>query len=466
MRYKVTVINAEDKVFYAEKGENLSDALIKNGFSHPRICGGRGTCGKCTVKVNGKIELACKYTVNGDINIEINKEDEILSESGVITENTEIFSPELVLDIGTTTIALALVDKKAKKVLRVITSNNPQRIFGADVMSRIEYSQKNGVSELTRLIREEVSRMIDEISAPEADTLHVSGNTTMLHIFAGVDPTPMGSAPYTPIFLDGRVENASVMGLSHVKKCRLLPGVSAFVGADLVAGINYVTLPEGENYRLLVDLGTNAEIILFSKDKILATAAAAGPCFEGANISCGMSATEGAIYAYDGKNIKTVGDTEPRGICGTGLVDTIAYLIKNRVIDESGYMEDEEFDICPGVTLTQSDVREYQLAKSAIYSGIITLMKKNNVPFSMIESLYISGGFATKINVENAVFTGLLPKELENVCHSVGNSSLLGTVKAVFENSDLSLITEKASYVDLASDSLFSELFIENMGFE
>ncbi len=462
MNIKITL---KDKVFYATKGEILSDVLIRNGFPHPRPCGGRGVCGKCRVLVNGRSELACKYILSEDIALEMDAEGEILSESGAVTELSDTAMAELVLDIGTTTLALALIDKKEKKIIRVITSNNPQRYFGADVISRIEYSRKNGVSELTRLICDEVSRMISDIGAAGIETLHAAGNTTMLHIFAGVEPSSMGVAPYTPVFLDERTVNAGSLGIAGVKNVRLLPSISAFIGADLVAGISYVGMPK-ERYRLLVDLGTNAEIILFSKEKIIATAAAAGPCFEGANISCGMSATKGAIYAYDGENVKTIGDGEPCGICGTGLVDIIAELLKTEVIDDTGYMEDGELEICPGVKLTQGDVRQYQLAKSAVYSAILALMARLGIGFADIDHLYISGGFAAKINIDNAVFTGLLPAELKNVCISVGNSSLLGTIKNVFENDSLSEITEKAEYIDLSSDANFSELFMENMIFE
>jgi uncharacterized 2Fe-2S/4Fe-4S cluster protein (DUF4445 family) len=243
-----------------------------------------------------------------------------------------------------------------------------------------------------------------------------------------------------------------------------LPSISSFVGADLVAGIHYVGLPD-DKYRLLIDLGTNAEIILFSKDKVIATAAAAGPCFEGANISCGMSATSGAIYAYDGKNVKTVENMPARGVCGTGLVDVIATLLKRGIIDESGYVEDEEFEVADGVTVTQADVRQYQLAKSAIYTAVLTIIKRNGLDFSDIERLYISGGFSSGIDIENAVFTGLIPSELKDVCVSLGNSSLLGTIKSAFNNEQLMYITERSVYTDLSTDPLFADLFIENMGF-
>jgi len=460
MEAKITV---NGHTIVAKQGQRLSDVLISNGFSHPRPCGGRGVCGKCKVIVDGKPELACKYVIESDITVEISDEGDMLSESGAVTA-THGNGTDLVLDIGTTSLAMALIDRGTKNILKVITSSNPQRRYGADVISRIEYCQRNGVSELTRLIREETRRMISRLCSDRLETLYVAGNTTMLHIFAGVDPTSMGVAPYTPSFLDEKLDDADKFEISGVNNIHLLPSISSFVGADLVAGIHYVGLPD-DKYRLLIDLGTNAEIILFSKDKVVATAAAAGPCFEGANISCGMSATSGAIYAYDGKNVKTVENMPARGICGTGLVDVIATLLKRGIIDESGYVEDEEFEVADGITVTQADVRQYQLAKSAIYSAVLTIIKRNGLDFSDIERLYISGGFSSGIDIENAVFTGLIPSELKDVCVSLGNSSLLGTIKSAFNNEQLMYITEKSIYTDLSFDPIFADLFIENMGF-
>jgi uncharacterized 2Fe-2S/4Fe-4S cluster protein (DUF4445 family) len=216
---------------------------------------------------------------------------------------------------------------------------------------------------------------------------------------------------------------------------------------------------------LLIDLGTNAEIVLFSEKSALCTAAAAGPCFEGANISCGMSATSGAVYSYSEDKIKTISDAPAKGICGTGLVDIIAYLLDKEIMDETGYMEDD-FEIAEGVSINQADIRQYQLAKSAVYSAIITLLQMKNITFDDIDKMYISGGFSAKINIENAVKTGLLPKELKNKCIAIKNSSLLGTVKYACEKNDLAIYIDNSTYVDLSANPTFSDLFIENMMFE
>lgn len=456
-------VEINNRTAYANDGDLLSDVIMRSGgrVSHP--CGGKGICKKCLVKVNGKDELSCRYAIHSDITVTFDEEDKIISETGAFATSEKTEKLCLALDIGTTTLALALVSADSGSIVKATTKNNPQRVFGADVMSRIEYCRKNGVDGLQRPLVDAVNYMIAELDAENLDML-VSGNVTMLHTFFGIDCSSIGVAPYTPAFLDGRTVSGEKIGL-NVGTVTALPSVHSFVGADIVAGLNYVGLPKNGKYNLLVDLGTNAEIVLFDESSALCTSAAAGPCFEGANISCGMSATEGAVYEYAQGKIKTVGNVRPKGICGTGLVDVVAELIKIGTVDETGLMECESLEIADGVEITQADIREYQLAKSAVCAAIITLVKQKSITFDNIETVYISGGFSAKINIENATATGLLPRELKEKCVAVNNSSLLGTVKYASEKNDLSLFTENAVYVDLAASTDFSELFIINMMF-
>lgn len=459
-------VEIDGKIIFANHGALLSDVIMQSGgrVSHP--CGGKGICKKCLVRVNGSDELSCRYRVTSDISVVTVGEGEILSETGAaqsleLTENIC-----LALDLGTTTLALALVSLDDNKTIKVLTKTNPQRAFGADVMSRIEYCRKNGVEKLKDAIISAVDSMIAELGLKEKIIMYVSGNATMLHLFMGVDCSSIGVAPYTPTFLESRTENGEKLGLHSVEKVITLPSIDSFVGADIVAGMNYVGLPSKGKYNLLVDLGTNAETVLFTRNSALCTSAAAGPCFEGANISCGMSATDGAVYSYSHGEIKTVGNVPAKGICGTGLVDITAELLRNSTVDETGFMECESFEVAQGVEITQADIRQYQLAKSAVYSAIVTLLETEKISFDDVENMYVSGGFSAKINIENAVKTGLLPKELAAKCVAVNNSSLLGTVKFACEKNDLAEFTENAAYIDLSSNPLFSDLFIENMIFE
>jgi len=456
--FKVTV---NGKVLFAEKGTVLSDLLMENGEHPEHPCGGRGTCKKCTVTVNGKEELSCRYIINSDIAVILPKKDAILSETGELVFPVPPEKNCYVLDIGTTTLALAFVS--GGKV-RVNTATNPQRSLGADVITRIDYCRKNGIGELQKLLINEINRMTLEFGAT-VEEMYVTGNTTMLHTFFGVDCSKMGVAPYTPTFLEAKTELAENFGIERVKTVKSVPSVAAFVGGDIVSGLHFTGMPKRGKYNLLVDLGTNAEVVLYSEKSAVCTAAAAGPCFEGANISCGMSATKGAIYAYDSGSIKTIGNSIPRGICGTGLVDVVAWLLKTEAVDETGFFEDESMEIAQGVWVNQEDIRQYQLAKSAVYSAIITLMKVESITPDDIEKMYISGGFSAKINLKNAVFTGLLPEALAEKCVPINNSSLLGTLKFVCHGGSLEEIVGMTKYIDLSQTADFSQLFVENMLF-
>ncbi len=462
--YKVTV---NGKLFFAEENQLLMDFFIKNNIKKEHPCGGKGVCKNCLVMVNGKEELSCKYKVNSDITVNFN--DDILpffqNDSTPINNHPKNYC--FCLDLGTTTLVLALTDLDSQKIIAVKSVKNPQSIYGADVISRISYCTEHGVKKLQEAVITEINTLIDFFNLPEKVKLFVSANTTMLHIFSGINPESLGKAPYTPVFSDFKYLKGSDLNLKNIDEVIILPSFAAFAGADLVAGLNFIDSPNDKKFNLLVDLGTNAEIIVFSKEKIYCTSAAAGPCFEGANISQGMTSSNGAIYKYElSGSIKTINDSKPIGICATGLIDIISVLLKKGIIDETGYMKYEKFEIAPGIFLTDGDVRQVQLAKSAVYSGILTLLKLKNISYEDIDTLYISGGFSDKINIKNAVDIGLIPKELQSKAKSIGNSSLFGTAKYAAQKNDLTIFIEKAQYIDLAKESIFSDLFIENMKFD
>ncbi len=459
-------VTLNGKIVYAQEGALLSEVLAESGSRAEHPCGGKGLCKKCMVKVNGKEELSCRYVVSGDIDVITPDNKDVFSpvdDVCLVPEGDDLF---YALDIGTTTLALALVSRDRDGIVKTKACTNPQRIYGADVISRIEYCTKNGTDDLKNVLINSVNSLIAFMGVEKDLKMYVTGNTTMLHLFFGVDCSTLGVAPYTPQFLCATTQSGQKLGLKGVEEAESLPSISSFAGADVLAGIYLAGEPADNSYSLLVDLGTNAEIALFSKEKIICTSAAAGPCFEGVNISCGMSAVEGAIYEYKNGKYKTVGNELPKGICGTGLVDIVADFCENKIIDETGYMKSEQTDIAPGVYVTAEDIRQYQLAKSAVYSGILTLLKENNVLFDNVGHMFISGGFSGTINVRNAVKTGLLPKELQNKWVVLNNSSLQGCVKYALKDDDLTHIINKAEYRDLSCSDTFSRLFIENMGFE
>ena len=437
----------------------------------PHPCGGKGTCKKCKVTVNGKEELSCRYVLTCDATVTLGDDESIHSVLGTSESGDASGELCLCLDIGSTTLALALVSIDEKKTVKAITAGNPQRAFGSDVMSRIEYCMKNGVDKLNSALIEKIGQMIRELLSDfgieKIEKMFVAGNTTMLHTFFGVDCSSMGASPYTPKFIESRRESGDKLGLPSVGEVISLPGISAFVGADIVAGMYYVGMPaDPAKYNILIDLGTNAEIVLYNSKTALCTAAAAGPCFEGANISCGTSAVKGAVCEFKpDKSFRTIGDAEAVGICATGLIDMVAELVKDETIDETGYM-DEDYVLSSTVSLTQGDVREFQLAKSAVKSALLCLIKRAGISFESVERMFIAGGFSSQMNVSNAARVGLIPGELTDRFSPINNGSLLGTIKYAVEQGSTEPFTSVAEYADISSDAYFSEQFFENMMFE
>ncbi|MEA4833125.1 MAG: ASKHA domain-containing protein [Oscillospiraceae bacterium] len=498
-----------EKLLTLSRGEAIMPYIAKLGAYAP--CGGRGSCGKCRVLVSGcvpspserdlamisddelkrGVRLACMLRAENMMTIEISeiiRSGEMAVEKG--TDETFLYSGHGVsfaLDIGTTSLALALVDNAKKKTIEVFCAENPQKAFGADVMSRIEYCSRGGLNELNSLIISEINGLVKKAAAkydvPESETngIYVCGNMTMLHILFGINCTSMGVAPYNPFFINSKNILCADIGIKLPGFCRSLPGISAFVGADIVAGIYSVTCkfgypPDGK-YDILIDLGTNAEIAVFDANECVASAAAAGPCFEGANIECGMPAVTGAVCSFclsNGKTrYETIGKAEPGGICGTGLIDAVAFLLREGLIDETGAFEgSERYDIAPGVYISQRDIREFSLAKSAVRAATEVLINIKGACFDSIRNVYVAGGFSSAINISNACEVGLFPKKLAKKLIPVSNSALSGTLFSLLsgelpsESQALARICKGARYIDLAKQALFTDKFIQNMTYE
>ena len=468
-RLKIIQNGKEDSVSF--DGEVLlSDLLEACGYMIPHQCGRKGICKKCEVHLNDHSVLACKTILSEDGTVILPASEEITSVIGEVDSQRLTDHVALCLDIGTTTLALALISLDEKRMIRHIIAPNPQRAYGADVISRIDYCMKNGVSALQMPLLKQIQAMTDELlcefGLDSVENIYVAGNTTMLHLFWGVDCSSMGVSPYTPSFLEQRKALAAELGLRGIRTIVSLPGISAFVGADIVAGMKYVGLPPSGKYNLLVDLGTNAEISLFSNEHILCTAAAAGPCFEGANISCGMSASPGAICAYapDGA-ITVIGNQKAKGLCATGLIDAIAENVRSEKIDETGFLEEDPLYVCENVFLSGKDIREFQLAKSAIRAAIESLLIKKGITYDDISQLFVAGGFSSGLNVKNAAFVQLIPEELCDRFQGVNNACLLGIIKQVCYPDRCELALSNAEYTDLSADPHFAELFMEYMMF-
>jgi uncharacterized 2Fe-2S/4Fe-4S cluster protein (DUF4445 family) len=296
----------------------------------------------------------------------------------------------------------------------------------------------------------------------------IAGNTTMLHILLGYNPEPLALAPFTPAFTAQQVlgaENSSLL-LHPQGRLITLPCLSAYVGSDIVAGLAALKAPQ-KNY-LFLDIGTNGEMALVKGEEIFTCATAAGPAFEGAGLSSGMPALKGAIAAFESpSNYKVIGDVRPVGICGSGVIDSVAWLRRNHLMDESGLIQ-QDFEIYPGIQITQADIREIQLAKSAIYSGIKILLKRAGLNFQELEALFLAGGLGNYIHIPSAVEIGLLPAELKDKTFAVGNSAGIGALQflrsEVFANK-VDRVIQQSQYIELSDDEDFALEFAMNMDF-
>lgn len=476
---KISVSSANSNnviVLNANVGDNLMDVLRNNGYGVAAYCGGNGKCGKCRVLVDDVDSLACRTILHEDCRVILTA-----GQSEIVTQSIKINVQEsnceelmFAVDIGTTTIALALISAANGSVLSARSANNPQIAYGSDVIARIKYCGEGGLDRLHNSIIDCLNRiiesMLDEYSGKIVKII-VSGNVTMLHLLLGVDCTSIGVAPYTAAFVGEQRMCAMDIGLNLDCDLITMPSIASFVGSDIVAGILHCGYPKINKYNILIDLGTNAEIAIYNSNQCICTAAAAGPCFEGANIECGVSAVSGAINGFsivDGKqHFTTINDEEPIGVCGTGLIDIISNMCKCGVIDESGALtQSNTYSISEKVYITQRDIREFQLAKSAVRAATETLLKVLNITDNDIDKVYLAGGFASYINIDNAVICGLISHNLGNKCDCVGNSSLQGAIKFAVDKVDNIIVDNHCKYIDLTLHSDFTELFMEYMSFE
>ncbi len=468
----VTVVGKETHRMEYNMPVTLMEACRDAGETFYAPCGGGGTCGKCKVRIlSGEASepasreitalgadamregwrLACLATASGDVTFMIPGAAPLVNTETTV-ENVGS-GTAVAVDIGTTTLAAALIE--GGRVTATASALNPQAVYGADVLSRISYGEANGTDEMTSLVRDAVRGLISELRAPDGVPAAIVGNTVMLHLYGGLDPTPIGRYPFTPRSLFGIEKDGEY----------LAPCVSGYVGADAVAAAYASGMTKTDEPALLCDIGTNGEILYWDGERLTAAAAASGPALEGAGISCGTVAASGAIDSVKLENGRlkchVIGDAVPRGICGGGLIDAVACLYELGIIDESGYMEDP----CDlgGVTLTPGDVRAFQLAKGAIRAAIEVLTAGKN-----ITAVYVSGGFGSGISVASAVKTGLFPESFREKVRFIGNGALSGAVMMASSSAareEVRSLAEAAEYVELSLSPEFSSLFIEHLEF-
>ncbi|MFN8255873.1 MAG: ASKHA domain-containing protein [Bacteroidales bacterium] len=482
----------------SEGDVTLLRMLQFHNFELQAPCGGNGTCGNCRVFVKGKgYVTSCLYQVTGPIEIILPEpveakvlvaQHEYTIQLPLIPGKSVEFSDKpygVAIDIGTTSLAFYLVNLKSGFLTGTRAILNPQAKYGADVISRIQFAsqEKEGLPKLRNAllgaINEELKQLADfeGIKLNDIVKIIVAGNTTMLHLFLGVNPHSLAQYPFKAAFLDMQTKIGAESGLNCnvAAVIKTLPSVSAFVGSDLLAGLASINPTEKVKTFLLMDIGTNGELALVKNNKIWCCSAAAGPAFEGAKIACGMGAIAGAISSFNNEGYITIGNEKPTGICGSGLIDLVAYLIENGIVDRDGKMEND-FIIADSkisgnrsdIYLSPDDIREVQLAKSAIASGVNILLKKAGIGFEEVDQLFLAGGFGNYINIENAVKIGLLPVQLQNKTVALGNSSGTGAVCALkSEKFEEMLIgfAKRCIHVELATDDDFITEFAMNMSF-
>ena len=482
----VKVISGGDvKEYRLEEKVNLLEFLQNKGYKIAARCGGNGKCGKCRVRVTeGSFEnmkdgfvLACNATISDNVTVEVFETRggglTYSSADKTVTDGEEGYG--VALDIGTTTLAFSLVSLKDGKELDKFGVLNNQGAFGADVLSRISACAAGKADLLQASVlsqtRDALAFFKNKFGIANIKRLTVSANTTMLHFFLGKDARGIGKYPFKAEFLNTVRISGNELSLD-VEEVVVMPSVHAYFGADAVAGGMITNLDDGVN--ILADVGTNGEILIYTGKKYIATSTAAGPCFEGANIECGTGGVEGAIDKVeetDGKiKVSVIGGKKATGICGAGLVDAIALMLKKGIIDETGAFTDgnNRFYLTERVYITQADVRSFQLAKSAICAGIKVLADFAGVKLDCVDNLYVAGGLGFYLNKENAFYTGLFPKELSGKTVVAGNTALAGAKQCLCSAEKLKkaeFIAENTEYLDLSASEKFMGEYILNMNF-
>lgn len=405
----------------------------------------------------------------------------------------------IAVDIGTTSIVVYLVDLINGKVLETSSSYNAQVKCGDDVISRIVYTEREGgLDYLNRLVIDNISELIGKavsnanVDPSEIELIIASGNTTMTHLFFGIDPKYIREEPYIPTANLFPPSRAGELGIKINKDAIVYatPGVASYVGGDITSGILASGLYKSKDLSLFIDIGTNGEIVLGNEDWLMAAACSAGPCFEGGGVRYGMRATEGAIeeVVIDPETFEVklgvIGNTRPTGICGSGMIDAVAEMFLTGVIDQRGKIQRDiksnrirdgedglefvlawanESGIGKEIALTEPDLDNIIRAKGAIYAGFSILLKEAGIDFPAIEKIMIAGGFGKYINVRRAIMIGLLPDLPPEKFVFLGNTSIAGAYLALTSREMLSRaedIAKKMTYIELSVSRSFMDEYV------
>lgn len=449
---RVTVYDKQQKnqIMEAAQGETLMQLLGRYRIYFPGNCGGLGRCSRCQVLVDGQRKKACRYVIEHPCKVllpfpftsvlqSVTKHGQ---EDSVRKEEAE--KPYTIsVDLGTTTIGMALCDARGR-ILCKCGMENPQRSYGADVAARITYAKtEQGLHQLQSLVNEALLqgvemlyRSIEEPFSGEEDW-YIAGNPTMLHILAGLSPESIGSYPFEPMKKEAFTKEVAHLGTLH-----FLPCASGYIGADVIVGAYVSEVDRKEQMTLFVDLGTNGEMILSARGQLLAASVAAGPAFE-------------------------------QLLLGADALHILCSMRKQQIIDEEGTLMPPYFEegyCChteagETVVITQEDIRQLQLAKAAVMTGISLLCQRAGIAVSSIECVLLAGGFGFYLKEEDAIFLRMFPECFAGKIKLCGNTSLQGTIQCSKKPDALQAFAQKIQTVDLSNEEAFHEEFIKNINF-
>lgn len=503
----------------SDEGANLLDTLRRAGVAVPAPCGGSGTCGKCKVMVQfpgatqAEEVLACQTEARAGMSVHLDtvaltKDMDVSVGASAAMAQPSLAPDEdgaglgVAFDVGTTTLVCRLYDMRTGAVLANVGAPNPQGAFGADVISRISAVADGHLKELCGCVNDALADLVKQACMQAGRDVGdicqaaLCGNTVMEHLVTGLDPSSIGVAPFTPLDLFGGLRPLPALEAAGcgVREAQLAPCIAGYVGGDITADMLACGMGRADETVLLLDLGTNGEMALSTPQGILTCATAAGPVFEGANIQYGMPAYPGAVsqVSFDGDElrVRTIGDATACGICGTGLIDALALLLRFGVVDESGcLLEADELDdevpaciasrvgehqnapafwVTPDIAVTQKDVRNIQLAKAAIFAGVRTLLDAGNVALEDVGRLVVAGGFGQFLDLENAARIGLFPEELLPVAQAVGNTAIEGAGDALVSSAareEIARLGAECGYVELSESAAFNAAYVDAMEF-
>ncbi len=497
------------------KGRDLLSYCREMGIDLPSLCGGLGLCGQCLLRVEGEglnppTEAELKFAGAGErlaCQARVEREDgwlvaevprrryRILERGRVVPVRLEPlvrregervvwewrgegrvmgeYEGELLglaLDVGTTTLVAYGVDLETGRILGVSSMKNPQEVYGGDVISRITHARSAGQGELERMVRGAANEMVRKLGVrPEhVYEMVVVGNSTMRDLFLGQPVGSLGVFPFRPFSLEAQNRRGAELGLNMNPEGNVyaLPLIGGFVGADTVAGLLATDLHRKKEMCMLMDIGTNTEIVLGNEERMIATSCASGPAFEGSGIKCGVGAVSGAVsrVEMDGSgrvSFETIDDMPPVGLCGSALIDVLAEMLERGFMDETGKFTGgrKEVTIAKGereIKIDEEDVDKLKLAKAAIRAGVKVLLERYGIEEEEVERVYLAGAFGTYIRVEKAFRIGLLPRVPPERVEKVGNAALEGARQALVSRrrrEEGEELARRVEYLNLESES-------------